>query len=71
MPNYAWLEDMSEEMAFDPEMFPEMPTLEGDRYRVPTEPGLGIEFNEEYAKEAFRFWEPPHLHKRDGSYTNW
>ncbi len=21
--------------------------------------------------EPFRFWEAPHLHRRDGSYTNW
>jgi len=22
-------------------------------------------------KQSFKFWEAPHLHKRDGSYTNW
>ena len=71
VPNYAWLEDMSIEMPFDPDMFLGLPTLERDRYPVPEGPGLGIEFNEEMADEDFRFWEPPHLHRRDGSYTNW
>ena len=23
------------------------------------------------AEESFRFWEPPHFHRRDGSYTNY
>ncbi len=22
-------------------------------------------------REAFKFWEAPHLHRRDGSFTNW
>jgi galactonate dehydratase len=35
-------------------------------------PGLGVEFNEELAlKQPFKYWEAPHFHKRDGSYTNW
>ena len=71
VPNYAWLEDMSIEMPFNPEMFPGQPRLEGDRYPVPTGPGLGVEFNEDFAEESFTFWEPPHLRRRDGSYTNW
>ncbi len=38
----------------------------------PTRPGLGIEFDREAAKEhPFRMWEPPHLHRMDGSFTNW
>ena len=33
---------------------------------------LGIEVDEEAVKgESFRFWEAPHLRRRDGSYTNW
>ena len=71
VPNYAWLEDMSIEFPFNPDMFPGMPELVGDHYLLPTGPGLGVEFNEEYAEERFRFWEAPHLHRRDGSYTNW
>jgi galactonate dehydratase len=31
-----------------------------------------VEFNEELAQQqSFKFWEPPHLHRRDGSHTNW
>ncbi len=71
VPNYAWLEDRSSEFHFDDEMFPVQPKLEGNRYRVPTGPGLGVEFNEEMAGKPFEFWEAPHLHRRDGSYTNW
>ena len=56
---------------FSDEMFPVQPTLEGDRYPIPTEPGLGVEFNEDMAGESFEFWEGPHLFRNDGSYTNW
>ena len=36
------------------------------------QPGLGVEFNEELAaKQSFKFWEATHLHRRDGSHTNW
>jgi hypothetical protein len=46
--------------------------LEGSRYRVPDGPGLGVEFNEARAQgQTFKFWEAPHLHRRDGSHTNW
>ena len=42
------------------------------RFPVLDTPGLGVEFNEELAlKQPFKFWEAPHFHKRDGSYTNW
>ena len=71
VPNYAWLEDRSEESAFDDELFPVQPKRVGDRYPLPTGPGLGVEFNEEMAGRPFEFWEAPHLHRRDGSYTNW
>ena len=26
---------------------------------------------QEMAGKPFEFWEAPHLHRRDGSYTNW
>jgi galactonate dehydratase len=44
-----------------------------DGYRVPLAgPGLGIEFDREAAKEhPFHMMELPHLHRRDGSFTNW
>jgi galactonate dehydratase len=71
VPNYAWLEDMSIEFPFSPDMFPGRPGLKGNQYPLPSGPGLGVEFNEDYAEEQFRFWEAPHLRRRDGSYTNW
>lgn len=57
---------------FDETIFPVQHKLDGARFPVPTSPGLGIEVNEEYLqREEFKFSEAPHLHKRDGSYTNW
>ena len=42
-------------------------------YPVPTDPGLGIEINEEalISQPPFRFWNPPFLRRRDGSLNNW
>ena len=71
VPNYAWLEERTRDLQFDDEMFPVQPRLEGVRYPVPTGPGLGVEFNEEMGGKPFEFWEAPHLHRRDGSYTNY
>jgi galactonate dehydratase len=35
-------------------------------------PGLGVDVNEALIqKESFKFWEAPHLTRRDGSVTNW
>lgn len=70
VPNYAWLEERTREYKFSTQLFPRQPYLDGITYPVPTEPGLGVEFNEEIAREQFRFWEPPHFHRRDGSHTN-
>ena len=70
VPNYAWLEERTSDLVFSDEMFPVQPRIEGVRYPVPTGPGLGVEFNEDAVGEPFRFWEAPHLHRRDGSYTN-
>ena len=54
------------------ELFPQMPTLDGAVFRVPDAPGLGIEINEALLdKDSFKFWEAPHLTRRDGSVTNW
>ena len=69
--NYAWLEDRSDEFSFSDEMFPVQPSRVGVRYPVPSLPGLGVEFNEEFGNSPFEFWEAPHLHRRDGSHTNW
>ena len=71
VPNFAWLELREREFSFDTVLFPGQMKLEGCGYPLPTAPGLGVEFNEEKALKDFEFWEAPHLHKRDGSYTNW
>ena len=76
VPNFAWLEVwVSPDGQYrhsDSEMFPSQLRLEGSAIPVPDAPGLGVEFNEEMAlKQPFKFWEAPHLHRRDGSYTNW
>ncbi len=70
VPNYAWLEERTSDLVFSEEMFPVQPKIEGVRYPVPDGPGLGVEFNEAAAEGPFRFWEAPHLHRSDGSYTN-
>ena len=71
VPNFSWLEMREKEFTFDDELFPVQIKPEGTEYAVPQGPGLGVEFNEEMANEEFKFWEAPHLHRRDGSYTNW
>ncbi len=75
VPNFSWLEvrvSPTESRTLDWDRFPVQPTLEGTSFPLPEAPGLGVEFNEELAKEqAFKFWEAPHLHRRDGSHTNW
>ena len=48
--------------------------LDGPNYPLPTEPGLGIDVDEEFLERftvTSGWTESPHLHKRDGSYTNW
>jgi len=74
--NFAWMEQRMSPTEpgrrFDDELYPRQLTLVADRYPVPEGPGLGIEVNEELlAKKTFSFYEPPHLHRRDGAFTNW
>lgn len=75
VPNFAWLETRAPEaqLGFDnSDFFPVQPRLDGPAYPVSDLPGLGVEVNEEAIKAAsFRFWEAPHLTRRDGSVTNW
>jgi galactonate dehydratase len=72
---FAWLETRAPEanLGFDnSEFFPVQPRLEGAYYPVSSAPGLGVEVNEELVKQqSFKFWEAPHLKRRDGSVTNW
>ena len=74
--NFSWLETRTspaESLGFDnSEFFPLQPRLQGALYPVSDAPGLGIEVNEELiARQSFKFWEAPHLKRRDGSVTNW
>ena len=72
VPNFAWLEVREREFLFEEDLFPKQHRLDGTAFALPEEPGLGVEFNEELAAEQeWKFWEAPHLHRRDGSYTNW
>ncbi|TIX02083.1 MAG: mandelate racemase/muconate lactonizing enzyme family protein [Mesorhizobium sp.] len=75
VPNFAWLETREPEtkLGFDnSDFFPVQPRLDGPDYPVGDLPGLGIEVNEAAIQtQSLRFWEAPHLRRRDGSVTNW
>ena len=76
VPNFAWLEGRvspTEQGVFtDATVFPSQLVQDGPRLIISDTPGLGVEVNEEYiAQQEFKFWEAPHLRRRDGSYTNW
>jgi galactonate dehydratase len=76
VPNFSWQEARAtpteKSASQDIDLFPVQLALEGSRYPVPDGPGLGVDFDEELAaSQEFRFWEAPHLHRDDGSYTNW
>jgi len=74
-PNFAWMEVFTRPdgvQNLNWEIFPVQPKLEGAVFPVPDRPGLGVEVNEEaLAAIPFRFSEFPHLHRSDGSHTNW
>jgi len=75
--NFSWLEcrasPAEKDLGFDDrEVFPVQVQLDGAVYRVPDTPGLGVEVDEaRLLRDPFRHWEAPHLHRRDGSFTNW
>ena len=74
--NFSWLEARNTpgEPGADKslEIFPTQVKLEGSSIPVPDTPGLGVDVDEEYVKaQSFKFWEAPHLVRRDGSVTNW
>ena len=75
--NFSWLEcrvspgDIYAGGVAD-DVFPVQPRLSGAVYKVSDAPGLGIEVNEALLdKDSLKFWEAPHLKRRDGSVTNW
>ena len=71
--NFALLEFQQRvEDSYPRDLFPVMLKRDGDRYPLPTAPGLGVEFNEDaVANNQFEFWEAPHWQRTDGQYTNW
>ncbi|MBX2999253.1 MAG: hypothetical protein KF893_12135 [Caldilineaceae bacterium] len=76
VPNFCWLEifatPLSPSTHYNETIFPVQLKPDGPRIPVPDGPGLGVDVDEEYIKrQEFKFAEPPHLHKRDGSVTNW
>lgn len=74
-PNFSWLETWRSPAHGDDHQddrtFKSALQFADGRFAVPDAPGLGIEVNEDQLNEPFRFWEAPHLQRRDGSYTNW
>jgi galactonate dehydratase len=76
VPNFSflevWVRDDFSLGHFDSNIFDGQPVLDGTSFPVPTAPGLGVEFNEDFGKaHEFKFWEAPKLYRRDGSVTNW
>lgn len=76
VPNFAWLEvrvSPTEPGKFsDPDIFPSQLVQDGSRLLISDAPGLGVEVNEAFIQEqSFKYWEAPHLRRRDGSMTNW
>jgi galactonate dehydratase len=78
VPNFSYLECRASPveaavLGFDDEaLFPVRPRLEGSSYLVSDAPGLGIEVDESVIPHRPPVLsEPPHLHRSDGSYTNW
>ena len=74
--NFAWLEirvsPTESSGHYNDDLFPVQHKLEGASIPVPDGPGLGVEVNEELVMaQTFKFAEPPHLRRRDGSHTNW
>lgn len=72
--NLAWLElapydgDLSDYDRY----FVNRPEVINNHFELPTEPGLGIDVNEDALQnKTFKYWEPPRLKKPDNSYTNW
>lgn len=74
IPNLAWLEwpPYDGDLTGYDAVFNSRPIVNECALSIPDSPGLGIEVNEaEVIKRQFNFWEPPRLHKPDGSYQNW
>ncbi len=72
LPNFAVQELANPPGKTMTDAFSHMPILEAGSLRALDKPGLGLEVNREaLAKYAFTMFELPHLHRTDGSFTNW
>ena len=77
IPNFSWLEirtspgEPNRNDFYDREIFPVQPDISAGRVTLQDIPGLGVEVDEASLTEPFQYWEAPHLHRRDGSHTNW
>ncbi len=74
VPNFAWLETRAPEtkLGFDnSDFFPVQSRLDGAEYPVSALIGFGVDVNETVVRaQSLRFWEAPHLRRRDGSVTH-
>ena len=75
VPNFAWMEirqsPTERTERYSTNLFPVQPQLEGSWFSVPELPGLGVEFNEEFAlANPAEIEHRQFLRRRDGSITN-
>ncbi|MCK0122208.1 mandelate racemase/muconate lactonizing enzyme family protein [Loktanella sp. F6476L] len=77
VPNFAWLEvrvgsDGVYVVDDARDLFPTQHERNGIHFDLPQAAGLGVDVNEDHAKElSFKFWNAPMLRRPDGSLTNW
>ena len=78
VPNFAWLETRYSPSENLGSVNPESKIISLDHklnrsmYVVSDTPGLGVEVDEDILKKnKFKAWDPPQLHRTDGSVTNW
>ena len=72
IPNFSWLEirhspGEPDTNFYEDDVFPVQPEIVSGKVILSDAPGLGIEVDEASLTEPFKFWESPHLHRRDGS----
>lgn len=72
--NLAWLEHPPYDGSMEDydKYFIGRPKVHNCTLKVKDTPGLGVDVNEDLIRHLpFKYWEPPRLYKKDGSYTNW
>lgn len=72
IPNFAVQEQPSKPGTSLTDIVLNQPVWQDGFILAPTAPGLGIEFDRQAAsQQPFQMTELPHLHRSDGSFTNW